>query len=97
MTQNPMVTLNGAIAVAMLEGPGAGLRLLAQLEQPLAGHHRLYAVRAHLLEMSGELDAACVDYAAAARGTSSVPERNYLAMKAARLGDRIKRCEGLGA
>jgi RNA polymerase sigma factor (sigma-70 family) len=97
MTQNPMVTLNGAIAVAMLEGPGAGLRLLAQLEQPLAGHHRLCAVRAHLLEMSGELDAACVDYTAAARGTSSVPERNYLAMKAARLGDRIKRCEGLGA
>jgi len=95
MTQNPMVSLNGAIAVAMLEGPGPGLRLLKQLEQPLAGHHRLHAVRAHLLEMAGELDAAFVDYAAAARGTNSVPERNYLAMKATRLGDRIKKREGL--
>jgi len=45
--------------------------------------------------MAGELDAAFVDYAAAARGTNSVPERNYLAMKATRLGDRIKKREGL--
>jgi predicted RNA polymerase sigma factor len=79
----------------MLEGPGPGLRLLKQLEQPLAGHHRLHAVRAHLLEMAGELDAAFVDYAAAARGTNSVPERNYLAIKATRLSDRIHRREGL--
>ena len=94
MTQNPMVSLNGAIAVAMLEGPEPGLRLVKQLEQPLAGHYRLYAVRAHMLEMAGELDAACADYAAAARGTNSVPERNYLVMKAARLRDQVPRREG---
>ena len=65
-----------------------------QLEQPLAGHYRLYAVRAHMLEMAGELDAACADYTAAARGTNSVPERNYLVMKATRLRDQVQRREG---
>ena len=67
---------------------------MKQLEQPLAGHYRLHAVRAHMLEMAGELDAACAGYTAAARGTNSAPERNYLAMKAARLGERLHRCEG---
>jgi predicted RNA polymerase sigma factor len=85
---NPMVSLNGVIAVAMFEGPKAGLELLGQLDEELQGHHRLHAVRAHLLETAGELDAAFVEYEAAASRTTSVPERNYLTMRAARLNER---------
>jgi predicted RNA polymerase sigma factor len=58
MTGNPMVTLNRAIATAMVDGPAAGLTALAGLDSRLAGHHRYDAVRAHLLEMDGRADAA---------------------------------------
>ena len=60
MSDNPMVALNHAIAVAMVHGPAAGLELLDALDadERLAGHYRLDAVRAHLLEMAGDLDAA---------------------------------------
>jgi RNA polymerase sigma factor (sigma-70 family) len=85
ITGNPMVSLNRAIAVAMVDGPPAGLALLEPLEQPLAGHHRLHAVRAHLLEMAGEVDAAIGEYETAASRTTSIPERNYLTVRAARL------------
>jgi RNA polymerase sigma factor (sigma-70 family) len=81
----PLVTLNRAVAVGMADGPAAGLALLESLEQPLAGHHRLYAVRAHLLEMAGEQQAAIVDYRAAAGRTASLPEQRYLLDCAARL------------
>jgi RNA polymerase sigma factor (sigma-70 family) len=84
---NPMVTLNQAVAVAMVRGPRAGLDLLATLgaDERLAGHHRLEAVRAHLLEMAGDADAALASYRAAARLTTSVPEQRYLEAKAAEL------------
>jgi predicted RNA polymerase sigma factor len=85
LTGNPMVTLNLAVAAAMVEGPATGLRLLGRLDERLAGHHRLDAVRAHLLEQLGDTDAALAHYRAAARRTVSIPERNYLLMKAARL------------
>ncbi|MEU8267523.1 DUF6596 domain-containing protein [Sphaerisporangium sp. NPDC049002] len=87
---NPMVTLNHAVALAMVKGPVAGLDLLAELDgdERLAGHHRLDAVRAHLLEMAGELDAARDRYRAAARGTTSIPEQRYLETRAARLAPR---------
>jgi RNA polymerase sigma factor (sigma-70 family) len=85
---NPMVSLNRAIAVAMVDGPQAGLALLERLEQPLAQHHRLHAVRAHLLEMAGETAAAIGEYEAAAARTTSLPEQNYLTMRAARLNER---------
>ncbi len=83
---NPMVTLNHSVALAMVKGPEAGLDLLAALDgdERLAGHHRLDAVRAHLLEMAGEHDAARDRYRAAARGTTSIPERRYLETMAAR-------------
>ncbi len=57
---NPMVTLNHAVAIAMAQGPQAGLDLLDALDADdrLAGHHRLDAVRAHLLEMAGSDGAA---------------------------------------
>jgi RNA polymerase sigma factor (sigma-70 family) len=85
MTGNPMVALNRAIAAAMVDGPAAGLALLEPLDRQLAGHHRLHATRAHLLEMSGDTDAAIAEYRAAAERTNSQPERNYLTTKAARL------------
>jgi RNA polymerase sigma factor (sigma-70 family) len=81
MSDNPMVELNYAIAVAMVHGPTAGLELLASLDS-LAGHYRLDAVRAHLLEMAGDSQAAIDHYRRAAAGTASIPERNYLTMKA---------------
>jgi predicted RNA polymerase sigma factor len=84
----PMVALNRAVAVAEVHGPQAGLELLASLENDrrLRGHHRLEAVRAHLLERAGDLEAARGAYRAAARLTTSVPERRYLEAQADRLG-----------
>ena len=87
MSDNPMVTLNHAVAVAMATGPKEGLAVLEPLESDgrMVDHHRLEAVRAHLLEMSGDLKGARAGYLLAARRTTSVPERNYLQSKADRL------------
>jgi len=87
MSDNPMVMLNHAIATAMVQGPPAGLELLNALDDRLAGHHRLDAVRAHLLEMAGEFRAAIDCYRRAAGRTTSLPERNYLMTQAARLSE----------
>ncbi|HSS75387.1 MAG TPA: DUF6596 domain-containing protein [Thermoanaerobaculia bacterium] len=89
MSDNPMVTLNHAIATAMVKGPVAGLELLKALDadERLAGHHRLDAVRAHLLELAGDLQAAIAHYRTAAGRTTSLPERNYLMTQAARLSE----------
>ena len=86
VTDNPVVALNHAIATAMVHGPRTGLALLATLQddERLRSSHRLDAVRAHLLERAGDLDAAVALYRAAASKTSSAPEKNYLMMKAAR-------------
>ncbi len=85
MTGNPMVALNRAIAAAMVHGPSTGLKLLEALDEPLDGHYRLDAVRAHLFEMAGDARAAMAHYRAAASRTTSVPEQRYLATQAARL------------
>jgi RNA polymerase sigma factor (sigma-70 family) len=87
MSDNPMVTLNHAIAAAMVEGPETGLNLLRVLDtdRRLAGHYRLDAVRAHLFEMAGDHQAALAHYRAAASRTTSLPERNYLNARATRL------------
>jgi RNA polymerase sigma factor (sigma-70 family) len=84
---NPMVTLNHAVARAMVLGPEAGLALLATLDddERMAEHHRLHAVRAHLHEMAGDIDAARAGYLEAARRTASRPEQRYLEARAARL------------
>jgi RNA polymerase sigma factor (sigma-70 family) len=89
MSDNPMVALNHAIATAMVHGPEAGLDLLGALDKDerLAGHHRLDAVRAHLLEMAGDREAAIVHFRRAAGRTASLPERDYLMTQAARLSD----------
>jgi len=89
MSDNPMVILNHAIAAAMVHGPARGLELLRALDSDarLAGHHRLDAVRAHLLEMAGDYQAAITHYRIAAGRTTSTPERNYLMLQAARLSE----------
>jgi RNA polymerase sigma factor (sigma-70 family) len=83
----PMVTLNRIVAVAMVHGPEAGLRQLAaaQANPGLAGHHRLDAVRAHLLELAGDQQAARAGYRLAARRTLSLAEQRYLESRAAHL------------
>jgi len=87
---NPMVTLNHAVARAMVHGPQAGLELLRPLDADdrVAGHHRLDAVRAHLLELAGDHAAARDHYQRAARRTTSLPEQRYLQARAARLNGR---------
>jgi predicted RNA polymerase sigma factor len=85
LTDNPVVTLNRAVAVAMAEGPQAGLLALGSVDERLAGHYRLDAVRAHLLEMTGDTEGAFLHYRAAASRTTSLPEQRYLSMKAAAL------------
>jgi predicted RNA polymerase sigma factor len=87
MSDNPMVALNHAVAVAMTQGPAEGLALLAKLDRDprIKGHHRVDAVRAHLLERSGKIAAALTYYEAAAEKTASLPERTYLLLKIARL------------
>ena len=87
VSPGPVVTLNRAVAVAMVHGPRAGLTLLGTLDddQRMARNHRLEAVRAHLLELAGDLTAARESYQKAARMSASVPEQRYLALRAARL------------
>jgi RNA polymerase sigma factor (sigma-70 family) len=84
---NPMVTLNRAVAVAMVDGPAAGLAVIDDLAATgtLGDHHRLAAVRAHLLERAGDEVAARDEYRRAARLTTSRPEQRYLEARARRL------------
>lgn len=90
-SDNPMVVLNHAIAAAMVHGPSKGLELLTALDSDpwLTEHHRLDAVRAHLLEMAGDHPAAITHYRRAASRTTSLPERNYLTTQAARLSETL--------
>jgi len=87
VSPNPMVTLNRAIAVAMVQGPAAGLAMLDALAAggQLASSHRLDAVRGHLLELAGDRDGAVRHYLAAANRTTNTAERNYLLTQAAAL------------
>jgi RNA polymerase sigma factor (sigma-70 family) len=87
VSPGPVVTLNRAVAVARVHGPLAGLALLGTLDRDerMAHNHRLEAVRAHLLERAGDTDGARKSYELAARMTASLPERRYLALRAARL------------
>lgn len=87
LAPNPIVTLNRAVALAMVEGPRAGLELLDDVatDERVAGHHRLHAVRGHLLELVGDVDGARASYREARRRTTSLPEQRYLDGRAARL------------
>ena len=85
LAPSQVVTLNHAVAVAMVDGPAAGLSMLDPLleDRQLRRHHRLYAVRAHLLELDGRLDEARAAYVHAARLATSIPEQRYLNARAA--------------
>ncbi len=87
LTDNPVMRLNRAVAVAMVEGPGAGLALLDELSASgsLARSHRVDAVRAHLMERTGDTDGARAAYIAAAAAADNLRERDYLTTKAAAL------------
>ena len=85
LTGNPMVALNRAVAMAMAQGPDAGLALLDGLAGQLGDHHRLHSVRAHLLEQAGDTGGAIAEFEAAAARTTNLRERDYLMTKAARL------------
>jgi predicted RNA polymerase sigma factor len=90
------VALNHAIAAAMVHGPTKGLELVDALKTDarVADHHRLDAVRAHLLEMAGDRDGAVKHYRTAAGKTGSLPERNYLLLQAARLASQTRPGDG---
>jgi predicted RNA polymerase sigma factor len=85
LAPGPMVTLNRIVAVAMVHGPQAGLDQItaAEADPALAGHHRVHAVRAHLLDIAGDHEAARAHYRLAARRTLSIPEQRYLESRAA--------------
>jgi predicted RNA polymerase sigma factor len=85
MTGNPIVSLNRAVAVAMLDGPRAGLALLDDLSEQLNGHHRFHAVRAHLLEQAGDTEAAIAEFRLASDRSTNLRERHYLTTEAARV------------
>ena len=97
LSDNPMVALNHAVAVAMAQGPAEGLALLERLDRDprIKPHYRLDAVRGHLLERSGAIEAALTHYKAAAEKTASIPERDYLLLEnrasACKLGPPIRR------
>ena len=90
LAPGPMVTLGRIVALAMVEGPEAGLSALeleemradAEASAPLTEHHRTWAVRAHLLERAGRVNAASLAFTEAARRTLNGPEQRYLAAKA---------------
>lgn len=90
VSPGPMVTLNHAIAAAMVHGPARGIELLKALDEDdrLAEHHRLDAVRAHLYERLGDTENAARHFRAAASRTTNLQERNYLMTQAARLEGR---------
>jgi predicted RNA polymerase sigma factor len=87
VSPGPVVTLNRAVAVAMVHGPRAGLAVLGTLDADdrMAHNHRLEAVRGHLLELAGDTVGARASYRRAAKMTASLPEQQHLAMQAARL------------
>jgi predicted RNA polymerase sigma factor len=97
MSDNPMVALHHAIAAVMVYGPSKGLELLRALnsDNQIAGHHRLAAVRAHLLEMAGDYEAAMTHYRIAASRTASIPEHHDLIAQAARLSESITKAGGV--
>ncbi|WP_410821500.1 RNA polymerase sigma factor [Micromonospora sp. 050-3] len=80
LVPSPIVALNRAAAVAMRDGPAAGLALLDELadEPRLRGHHPYPAARADLLRRLGRYDEAAAAYRSALTLVGTEPERAYL-------------------
>ena len=80
MIPSPVIALNRAVAVAMADGPAAGLRLVEQLEQSgaLSGYYLLPATQADLLRRLGRSDEAAAAYRQALELAPTDAERRYL-------------------
>ena len=92
ISDNPMITLNRIVAESMVRGAQAGLELLNGLETDprIAGHYRMDAIRAHLLERAGDVEQAIAHFRAAAERTASIPERDFLQGRAVRLNTILR-------
>ncbi len=88
LTSSPVVALNRAVAVAMRDGPEAGLALLDELggASELRGYHPLPAARADLLGRLGRTADAAAAYRTALEAVGNAPERAYLTRRLAELG-----------
>jgi predicted RNA polymerase sigma factor len=82
--EDPASVLGRAVAVGHVLGASAGLRETDQLREVIGDRHRWHAVRGHLYELGGDLDAAASAYAEAARLATNVAERDHLVRQAAR-------------
>ena len=80
---SPVVELNRAVAVAMAEGPAAGLELLDDL--PLDRYHLFHSARADLLRREGRVDEARAAYERARELVTNEPERAFLSRRIAEL------------
>jgi RNA polymerase sigma-70 factor (ECF subfamily) len=78
LTPSPVVRLNRAVAVAVAQGPAAGLTLVDELDSELAGYRLLPATRADLLRRLGRHGEAAQEYRAALELTESAAERRFL-------------------
>jgi len=87
LDDSPVVALNHAVAVSMVDGPRAGLTLLRQLDADsrMTTSRRFHAVRAHLLEQDGDPAAALTAYRTAARYATNTQQQRYLQQQIARL------------
>jgi len=85
---SPVVELNRAVAVAMADGPAAGLELVAALEASgaLRGYHLLPATRADLLRRLGRVEEAAASYREARELAATDAERRYLDRRLAETG-----------
>lgn len=86
LTPSPVVALNHAAAVAMAEGPAAGLARIDELAGALDGYHLLHAARADLLRRLGRGPEAVVAYRAALVRVTNEPERRFLLRRLVELG-----------
>jgi RNA polymerase sigma factor (sigma-70 family) len=87
LDHNPVVALNHAVAVSMVAGPAAGLDLLHRLEPDarINTDRRFHSVRAHLLELDGDPEAALHAYRSAVRQTTNLQQQRYLNQQIDRL------------
>lgn len=91
VSPGPIVELNFAVAVAMAEGPAAGLTLLSDLESRLSDNYHLTAARAHMLEASGDIADAQQTFLDAAQRATNLRHARHLNAHANRLQGSIDR------
>jgi RNA polymerase sigma-70 factor (ECF subfamily) len=87
ITPSPVVELNRAVAVAMRDGPMAGIELIEPLivDGGLAEYHLAHAAKAELCRRAGQIDEARSSYVQALALVSQEPERRFLQSRLYRL------------